>query len=63
MKIFTVIGYAGSGFMIAFSFTMNPLFGIIGLLLLTIQTAKLKTWNLVVLNMVSIIGLFLNFLK
>ena len=53
-----IIGYFGSGFMIAFSWTLNVELAIIGLFLLTIQAWKMRVWNLVALNIVSIIGLF-----
>mgnify|MGYP001054250254 CR=1 FL=1 len=51
------IGYAGSLFMVIFSFTLSPIYGISGLVLLTFQALKLKAYNLVALNLVSIIGL------
>lgn len=55
------IGYAGSLFMVIFSFTLSPVYGITGLILLTIQAIKLKVYNLVALNIVSIIGLATQF--
>ena len=53
----TFIGYLGAAFMVAFSFTLIPLLGIIGLMFLTLQAVETKCWNLVGLNILSIIGL------
>lgn len=50
------IGYIGSLFMLAFSFTLYVPFAITGLALLTVQTIKLKAHNMTALNIVSIIG-------
>jgi len=47
----------GAAFMVAFSFTLIPLLGIIGLMFLTLQAVETKCWNLVGLNILSIIGL------
>lgn len=55
------IGYAGSLFMVIFSFTLSPVYGITGLILLTVQALKLRVFNLVALNIVSIIGLITQF--
>jgi hypothetical protein len=54
--------YAGSAFMAAFAFTMNPLLAIIGLSLLTVQSVALKAHNLTVLNLISIGGFLTNYL-
>jgi hypothetical protein len=54
-----ILGYVGAAFMIGFSFTMLVPLAIIGLLLLTVQAAKLKAYNLVILNLASLIGFFL----
>lgn len=61
--IYTIIGYFGSGFMIAFSWTFNPILAVVGLTLLTVQSCKAKMWNLVALNIVSIIGMFFQIFK
>jgi hypothetical protein len=58
MKIFDICGYTGSAFMVAFSFTFNPLLAILGLSLLTVQAFDAKMWNLVILNLVSIGGFY-----
>lgn len=55
-NIATLCGYAGSAFMVAFAFTMQPLIAILGLSLLTIQAFDSKMWNLVILNLISIGG-------
>jgi hypothetical protein len=52
----TFLGYIGSLFMIAFAYTMVIPYAIIGLTLLTIQAVKASMWNLVVLNIISIVG-------
>ena len=54
------IGYIGSLLMIAFSFTLSLELAIIGLVLLTVQATKLRAFNLVALNIVSIIGFIIN---
>lgn len=48
--------------MVAFSFTMLPLFGITGLAALTVQATQARLFNLVILNCLSIIGLTVNVL-
>jgi hypothetical protein len=58
MKIFDICGYTGSAFMVAFSFTFNPLLAILGLSLLTVQAFDAKMWNLVILNLISIGGFY-----
>jgi len=55
----TFIGYMGAAFMVAFSFTLIPAIGIFGLALLTLQAVENKCWNLVGLNILSIVGLTL----
>jgi hypothetical protein len=50
------VGYIGSVLMVIFSFTFNPYFGIAGLICLTVQTYNAKLYNLVALNIFSIIG-------
>jgi len=47
--------------MVIFSFTLNPLFAIVGLSLLTIQTVKLKAHNLTTLNLIGLVGYLTNF--
>jgi hypothetical protein len=63
MNISDVLGYVGSALMVAFAFTMKTELAIIGLAFLTAQAYDLKIWNLVALNLVSIVGFFSNFLK
>jgi len=58
MRIFDICGYTGSAFMVAFSFTFNPVLAIFGLALLTVQAFDAKMWNLVTLNLVSIGGFY-----
>lgn len=53
-------GWLGALLMVLFSFNLIPIFGILGLFFLTVQAVCTKQHNLVVLNVVSIIGLILN---
>jgi|VirMetMinimDraft_7_1064189.scaffolds.fasta_scaffold444626_2 hypothetical protein len=57
----TFLGYIGTCFMIAFAYTMVIPFAIIGLTLMTFQLVKASLWNLVFLNIVSIIGFSSNY--
>jgi hypothetical protein len=58
-KLILTLGWAGSAFMIGFSFTLYVPAGIIGLILLNVQAVDNKLWNLVGLNLASIFGLCL----
>ena len=55
-NIFNLIGWIGSLFMVIFAFNLNINFAIIGLILLTIQAIKNKLNNLILLNIISLIG-------
>ena len=57
-----LIGWIGAVAMVAFSFTLWIPLAIIGLALLTIQATATKTWNLVALNVVSLIGFVANYI-
>ncbi len=46
----------GSGFLIAAQWTIEPKFYIVGFILVMVQTASRKQWNLVVLNMNGLIA-------
>ena len=50
------IGYMGSGFLIAAQWTITPELYIIGFILVVVQTASRKQWNLVVLNINGLIA-------
>lgn len=54
--IATTFGYIGACFMMVFAFTLNPVQAIIGLIGMTVQSINNRLWNLVVLNVVSVIG-------
>lgn len=56
------IGWIGSAVMVAFSFTLWLPLAMIGLSLLTIQATATKTYNLVALNVVSLIGFVANYI-
>jgi uncharacterized protein YybS (DUF2232 family) len=55
-------GWVGSGLMVAFSFTLSIPLALAGLSLLTIQATATKTYNLVALNLISILGFAANLL-
>ena len=57
-----LIGWTGAVAMVVFSFTLWIPLAIIGLGLLTIQATATKTWNLVALNVVSLIGFVANYI-
>ena len=57
----TFLGYVGTVFMILFAYPMHIPFAIVGLTLLIVQAIKASMWNLVFLNVVSIIGFSSNF--
>ena len=46
----------GSGFLIAAQWTIEPKLYIIGFILVMVQTASRKQWNLVALNMNGLIA-------
>ena len=56
----TILGYIGTVFMIIFAYTMIIPCAIIGLSLLTVQAIKASMWNLVFLNVVSVVGFSFN---
>jgi len=62
-----VIGWIGAAIMVAASFNMaRPLglkMAIVGLSLLTIQAYSSDTYNLIVLNLSSIIGFILSLIR
>ena len=57
-----LLGWIGAVAMVAFSFSLWIPLAIIGLGLLTIQATATKTWNLVALNVVSLIGFVANYI-
>jgi sulfite exporter TauE/SafE len=57
-----LIGWTGAVAMVAFSFTLWIPLAIIGLALLTIQATATKTWNLVALNVISLVGFVANYI-
>ena len=60
-NLFDLIGWIGAFFMVVFSFTLITPLAILGLSLLTIQAYKVNLTNLVILNLISIIGFSLNY--
>lgn len=56
------IGWIGAVAMVVFSFTLAIPLAILGLSLLTIQATATKTYNLVALNVVSLIGFVANYI-
>jgi len=55
-RLATRSGYMGSGFLIAAQWTIDPRLYIIGFILVMIQTASRKQWNLVALNLNGLIA-------
>ena len=55
-----ILGYLGAVFMVAFTFTLHIPFAIVGLVLMTFQAVSAKLWNLVFLNIISIVGFVSN---
>ena len=55
-RLATRSGYMGSGFLIAAQWTIEPKLYIFGFILVMIQTASRKQWNLVALNMNGLIA-------
>ena len=58
-----IIGYVGTILMIIFSFTLIVWFAIAGLILLTIQARALKAYNLIALNLISVVGYSIQLMK
>ena len=62
-----VIGWVGAAVIVAASFNMSRPLGlkmpIVGLSLLTIQSYSLDTYNLIVVNLSSIIGFTLSLIR
>ena len=63
----TKLGYVGSLCLICIPYALNtgysPLFGVLGLALITPQCWKAKQWNLVGLNAVSFIGYLIKLME
>lgn len=55
-RIASRVGYMGSGFLIAAQWTIQPELYIIGFILVVVQTASRKQWNLVALNINGLIA-------
>jgi hypothetical protein len=62
MNTFDFIGWIGSVVMVAFSFTLIVPLAVLGLVLLTVQAVANRTYNLIALNAVSIVGFVSNLL-
>ena len=55
-RLATRSGYMGSGFLIAAQWTIEPKLYIVGFIMVMVQTASRKQWNLVALNMNGLIA-------
>ena len=55
-RLSSKIGYMGSGFLIAAQWTITPELYVVGFILVVVQTASRKPWNLVVLNINGLIA-------
>ena len=62
MNTFDFIGWIGSVVMVAFSFSLIVPLAVLGLVLLTVQAVANRTYNLIALNAVSIVGFLSNLL-
>jgi len=50
-KMYERIGYMGSGFLIAAQWTISAELYVLGFILIMVQTASRRQWNLVILNL------------
>ena len=57
------IGWVGCFAMVAFSFTLWIPLAMLGLSLLTVQATATKTYNLVTLNVISLVGFVENYFQ
>ena len=57
------MGWLGCFAMVAFSFTLWLPLAMLGLSLLTIQAIATKTYNLVTLNVISLVGFVANYFQ
>ena len=57
------MGWLGCFAMVAFSFTLWLPLAMLGLSLLTIQAIATKTYNLVTLNLISLVGFVANYFQ
>ena len=55
-RLATRSAYMGSGFLIAAQWTIEPKLYIVGFIMVMVQTASRKQWNLVALNMNGLIA-------
>ena len=62
-RLATRSGYMGSGFLIAAQWTIQPELYIAGFILVVIQTASRKQWNLVALNCNGLIAWISHIIK
>lgn len=61
-KISSRIGYLGAGLLISAQWTINPSLYILGFILVTVQVAFRKQWNLVALNLNGLVAWLTHFL-
>ena len=57
-----LFGWIGAVSMVAFSFSLFVPLALFGLACSTVQAIATKTWNLVALNVVSLIGFVANYI-
>ena len=62
-KLASRAGYMGAGFLIAAQWTLEPVLYILGFILVMIQTASRKQWNLVALNFNGLLAWITHLIK
>jgi len=62
-KFASRVGYMGTGFVIAGQWTVEPLFFIIGFILVLIQVSVRRQWNLVALQLNGLIAWTIHFIN
>jgi hypothetical protein len=57
------VGYMGTGFLIAGQWTVEPIFFIVGFIMVLIQVLSRKQWNLVALQLNGLIAWSIHFFR
>ena len=62
-KMYERIGFLGSGFLIAAQWTISAELYVLGFILVMVQTASRRQWNLVILNLNGLTAWLIHLLK
>ena len=62
-KMYERIGYMGSGFLIAAQWSISAELYVVGFILVMVQTASRRQWNLVILNLNGLTAWLIHLLK